>query len=129
SQAAKPAAPPAASPSPAAKPAAPAAPAGTPAAKPATPSAPQAAKPAAPAAAPGAAGVAAAKAAAASAARPAGTSIKSGLGEVVYRPSPLSEPMSRRSFFGWLSLGWIAFTAAMGGMVTAATRFMFPNVL
>jgi len=119
----------------------PAAPAGTPAAKPAAPPAPPAAKPAAPAAKPGAAasppaapaagaaGVAAAKAAAASAARPAGTSIKSGLGEVVYRPSPLAEPMSRRSFFGWLSLGWIAFTAAMGGMVTAATRFMFPNVL
>jgi cytochrome b6-f complex iron-sulfur subunit len=37
--------------------------------------------------------------------------------------------MSRRSFFGWLSIGWITFTAAMGGFLTAATRFMFPNVL
>ena len=53
----------------------------------------------------------------------------SGVGEVVYRPSPLAEPVSRRGFFSWLSVGWIAFTAAMGGMLTAATRFMFPNVL
>jgi len=74
--------------------------------------------------------VAAAKAAAVAAARPAGaTVLKSGIGEVVYRPSAQAETMTRRSFFNWLSLGWISFTAAMGGMVTAATRFMFPNVL
>ena len=77
----------------------------------------------------GAAGVAAAKAAAASAATPAPTVFKTGTGQVVYRPSPVAQQMTRRSFFSWLSVGWISFTAAMGGMVTAATRFMFPNVL
>ncbi|HEY3176473.1 MAG TPA: ubiquinol-cytochrome c reductase iron-sulfur subunit [Candidatus Polarisedimenticolia bacterium] len=100
---------------------------------PSAPAAPAAPKPPAPAAAAakptGAAGVAAAKAAAASASRPAATVIKSGVGEVVYRPSLESAPMTRRGFFNWLSVGWISFTAAMGGMVTAATRFMFPNVL
>jgi len=77
----------------------------------------------------GAAAVAAAKAAASSASRPAARVQKTGIGEVVYRPSPGSEPMTRRGFVSWLSIGWIAFTAAMGGIVTAATRFMFPNVL
>jgi cytochrome b6-f complex iron-sulfur subunit len=93
--------------------------------------APEAKPPAAPpaSASKGAAGVAAAKAAALAAARPAPTVLKSGQGEVVYRPSPLAEPISRRGFFGWLSIGWITFTAAMGGFLTAATRFMFPNVL
>ena len=89
---------------------------------------PRAAKP--PVAPKGAAGVAAAKAAAAAAARPAATVLKSGIGEVVYRPSQVaSSAMSRRGFFNWMTVGWVAFTAAMGGMVTAATRFMFPNVL
>jgi len=83
-----------------------------------------------PAAKTGAAGVAAAKAAAAAAATPMGVRVlKSGQGEVVYRSSAPSGNMSRRSFFNWLSLGWISFTAAMGGIATAATRFMFPNVL
>ncbi|HKY31320.1 MAG TPA: ubiquinol-cytochrome c reductase iron-sulfur subunit, partial [Candidatus Polarisedimenticolia bacterium] len=85
-----------------------------------------------PAAAPkpaGAAGVAAAKAAAAAAAKPAPTVHKSGIGEVVYRPSAGPDPMTRRGFVSWLSVGWITFSAAMGGMLTAATRFMFPNVL
>jgi len=73
----------------------------------------------------GSAGVAAAKAAA----RPAPTVLRSGIGEVVYRPSAPTGVISRRGFFGWLSVGWITFTAAMGGILTAATRFMFPNVL
>ena len=77
----------------------------------------------------GPAGVAAAKAAALAASRPAPTVLKSGIGEVVYRPSLVMAPMTRRGFFGWLSIGCITFTAAMGGFLTAATRFMFPNVL
>ncbi len=77
----------------------------------------------------GAAAVAAAKAAATSASRPAARVMKSGVGEVVYRPSGAAQPITRRGFVSWLSVGWIAFTAAMGGIVTAATRFMFPNVL
>ncbi len=103
------------------------APPARPAAKPATPAKPAAPKPP-PSRPAGAAGVAAAKAAAVAAATPAPTVLKSGTGQVVYRPGAPHE-MSRRSFFSWLGLGWVTFTAAMGGMVTAATRFMFPNVL
>jgi len=77
----------------------------------------------------GAAAVAAAKAAASSASRPAARVMKSGVGEVVYRPSSPAQTISRRGFVSWMSVGWIAFTAAMGGIVAAATRFMFPNVL
>ena len=37
--------------------------------------------------------------------------------------------VDRRSFFSWLSLGWIAFVAATGGFFTMMLRFFFPNVL
>ena len=37
--------------------------------------------------------------------------------------------VSRRSFFSWLSLGWIGFVAATGGFFTMMLRFFFPNVL
>ena len=37
--------------------------------------------------------------------------------------------VSRRSFFSWLSLGWLAFVAATGGFFTMMLRFFFPNVL
>ena len=37
--------------------------------------------------------------------------------------------MSRRGFFSWAAVAWVGFTAAIGGCVTAMTRFMFPNVL
>ena len=37
--------------------------------------------------------------------------------------------VSRRSFFSWLSVGWIAFIAATGGYFTMMLRFFFPNVL
>jgi cytochrome b6-f complex iron-sulfur subunit len=36
---------------------------------------------------------------------------------------------SRRSFFSWMSLAWVSFTASMLAAGTATTRFMFPNVL
>ncbi len=39
------------------------------------------------------------------------------------------EPMTRRGFFSWLALGWIAFTAACAAGTAALTRFFFPNVL
>ena len=39
------------------------------------------------------------------------------------------EVMKRRSFFKWLSIGWLAFTAATGGFFTILIRFLFPNVL
>ena len=37
--------------------------------------------------------------------------------------------VNRRSFFSWLSLGWIGFVAATGGFFTMMLRFFFPNVL
>jgi cytochrome b6-f complex iron-sulfur subunit len=37
--------------------------------------------------------------------------------------------VTRRSFFSWLSLGWLAFVAATGGFFTMMLRFFFPNVL
>ncbi len=40
-----------------------------------------------------------------------------------------TEPIERKSFLSWLSVGWLAFAAAMGGFVTMIGRFLFPNVL
>ena len=37
--------------------------------------------------------------------------------------------VTRRSFFSWLALGWLAFVAATGGFFTMMLRFFFPNVL
>jgi cytochrome b6-f complex iron-sulfur subunit len=37
--------------------------------------------------------------------------------------------ITRRSFFSWLSIGWLAFIAATGGFFTMMLRFFFPNVL
>ena len=37
--------------------------------------------------------------------------------------------VSRRSFFSWISVGWLAFVAATGGFFTMMLRFFFPNVL
>ena len=43
--------------------------------------------------------------------------------------SILVEPIKRRSFFSWLTLAWLAFTAATGTFFGIMLRFMFPNVL
>lgn len=40
-----------------------------------------------------------------------------------------SSIVTRRSFFSWLSFGWLAFVAATGGFFTMMLRFFFPNVL
>ncbi len=49
------------------------------------------------------------------------------------RATKASEPadaaVSRRGFFSWLAVAWVAFSAAMAAGVAAMTRFMFPNVL
>lgn len=42
---------------------------------------------------------------------------------------PAEAAMSRRGFFSWLAVAWVAFTAAMAAGGAAVTRFMFPNVL
>lgn len=43
--------------------------------------------------------------------------------------SSMSETMDRRSFIKWLSLGWVAFAAVLGGYGTMVVRYLFPNVL
>ena len=43
--------------------------------------------------------------------------------------SILVEPVKRRTFFSWLTLAWLAFTAATGTFFGIMLRFMFPNVL
>ncbi|HJL62748.1 MAG TPA: ubiquinol-cytochrome c reductase iron-sulfur subunit [Candidatus Marinimicrobia bacterium] len=40
-----------------------------------------------------------------------------------------ADEITRRSFFSWLSIGWVAFIAATGGFFTMMLRFFFPNVL
>ena len=37
--------------------------------------------------------------------------------------------MTRRGLFSWAAVAWVAFSAAIGGCMTAFGRFMFPNVL
>jgi len=44
-------------------------------------------------------------------------------------PSTTKQQMPRRSFFSWMTLAWVAFTASMLASLTATARFMFPNVL
>lgn len=39
------------------------------------------------------------------------------------------EAVTRRSFFSWLTVAWLAFVAATGAFLTMIVRFMFPNVL
>src|SRR5438477_6039736 len=36
---------------------------------------------------------------------------------------------TRRSFLSWLTVAWLGFAGAVGGMLAATARFMFPNVL
>ncbi len=44
-------------------------------------------------------------------------------------PEETERTMDRKSFIGWLSVGWLAFVAATGGFFTVMIRFLFPNVL
>ena len=44
-------------------------------------------------------------------------------------PAGEAKTVSRRSAIGWLAFAWLAFAGAVGGMLSAAGRFMFPNVL
>ncbi|MCH7665383.1 MAG: ubiquinol-cytochrome c reductase iron-sulfur subunit [Acidobacteria bacterium] len=37
--------------------------------------------------------------------------------------------ITRRGLFSWAVVGWVGFSAAIGGCMTAFGRFMFPNVL
>ena len=44
-------------------------------------------------------------------------------------PIPVKKQVDRRSFFSWMGLAWLSFTAATLGMAAAIGRFFFPNVL
>ena len=37
--------------------------------------------------------------------------------------------VTRSGFLSWATVGWVGFTAAIGGCVSAFGRFMYPNVL
>ena len=37
--------------------------------------------------------------------------------------------MDRKGFLNWLTIGWLAFSAATGGFFVVMIRFLFPNVL
>ena len=39
------------------------------------------------------------------------------------------DTVDRKGFLGWMTVGWIAFSAATGGFFTMMIRFLFPNVL
>jgi cytochrome b6-f complex iron-sulfur subunit len=38
------------------------------------------------------------------------------------------QSLNRREFFSYLTVGWVMFTAAVGGMLSLAFRFTYPNV-
>jgi len=40
-----------------------------------------------------------------------------------------SPETTRRGFFSWLSVGWVAYVGVTGGFFTLIVRFLFPNVL
>ena len=46
----------------------------------------------------------------------------------VQKPEAPQE-MDRRSFIKWLTVGWVAFAAVMGGYASLMMRYLFPNVL
>ncbi|HUP65014.1 MAG TPA: Rieske 2Fe-2S domain-containing protein [Thermoanaerobaculia bacterium] len=37
--------------------------------------------------------------------------------------------VTRRGFFGWVTVAWVALAAALGGLASITGRFFFPNVL
>lgn len=41
----------------------------------------------------------------------------------------MEEPMNRRTFIKWLTVGWAAFAAVMAGYGSMVVRYLFPNVL
>jgi cytochrome b6-f complex iron-sulfur subunit len=57
------------------------------------------------------------------------SSVKQGLIQEASKEAAIIPPLTRRGFLGWLSLGWITFTAAFGGFLGLLGRFLFPNVL
>jgi cytochrome b6-f complex iron-sulfur subunit len=44
-------------------------------------------------------------------------------------PAPAPAGVTRRGFFSWAAVGWVGFTAAIGGCMAAFNRFLYPNVL
>ncbi len=62
----------------------------------------------------------------------ADSSLKDKPAETAVKSDPAPPPkrvVDRRSFFSWMGLAWLSFTAATLGMLAAIGRFFFPNVL
>ena len=38
------------------------------------------------------------------------------------------QKLNRREFFGWLAVGWVAFSAALSGFLALVFRYTYPNV-
>lgn len=38
------------------------------------------------------------------------------------------QSLNRREFFSWITVGWVAFSAAVGGALSLVFRFTYPNV-
>jgi len=62
-------------------------------------------------------------------AKPAGVAAPAQVTTVAAKVTEPEENMDRRTFIKWLSFGWIAFAAVLGGYGTMILRFLFPNVL
>ena len=45
------------------------------------------------------------------------------------KPAAEKGGFTRRGFFSWAAVGWVGFSAAIGGCLGAFNRFLFPNVL
>jgi len=43
--------------------------------------------------------------------------------------STTDNSVGRKGFISWMTVGWVAFSAATGGFFTMMIRFLFPNVL
>ncbi len=39
------------------------------------------------------------------------------------------QKLNRREFFGWLSIGWITFSATCAGFASLVFRYLYPNVV
>lgn len=55
--------------------------------------------------------------------------VKNKLWDKLSGGSSSDKQISRRQFFSWLGVAWLAFAGAVSAAATATVRFMYPNVL
>jgi len=63
---------------------------------------------------------------------PAAAATRAAVPGAAARPAAASAApagLTRRGFFSWAAVGWVGFTAAIGGCMAAFNRFLYPNVL